>query len=149
MNHEPMLGRFGVMLPLFIMNRAGPWLGLSVCSERRTQTSSMHCENSGSSSLTWTPLRPQRRNLNGTGMRPPVWFSVRRLTASGRWPANWLMAGLGSSRSGPNGPPFMNSWMTRFARGLKCGPMTDGSAAAAFGASRAARPSAPRPPPRA
>ena len=30
------------------------------------------------------------------------------------------MAGLGSNRSGANGPPFMKSWMTRLARGANC-----------------------------
>ena len=42
---------------------------------------------------------PCRWNLNGTGISPPVAFSVRNCTASGRWPANSFKAGLGSKRS--------------------------------------------------
>ena len=37
-----MLGRIGCMLPEFIINRPGSWLGLSVYIERMTQRSSMH-----------------------------------------------------------------------------------------------------------
>jgi hypothetical protein len=57
-----MLGRVGVIVPLFIRNRAGPWFGLSVCSERMTQMSSMHSPSFGSSSLTGRPLWPQGLN---------------------------------------------------------------------------------------
>src|SRR5579885_2289569 len=137
------------MLPLFIRNRAGPWLGLSVCVERMTQTSSMQRARFGSNSLTSTPLRPCLANRNGTAIRPPVAFSVRSCTAADRWPANRLIDGLGSRRSGPNGPPFMNRWMTRLARGRNCGAWLAVARARAEGARRLARPRAPKPPPRA
>ena len=53
-----MLGRLGVIVPLFIMYSAGPWFGLSVYNERSTQMSSMQPATLGSNSLTATPLSP-------------------------------------------------------------------------------------------
>src|SRR5262245_16343512 len=58
------------------------------------------------------------------------------------------MAGLGSKKSGPNGPPFMNSWMTRRAFGAKCGAGALAAADEDGSQSRLARASPPRPPPR-
>ncbi len=140
-----MLGRVGRMLPLFISSRAGPWLGLSVCSERSTHTSSMQRAKRGNSSLTGTPLCPRGANSNGEGSNPAVRRSVRSCTALGRWPAYFFKSGLGSSRSPENGPPFMNKWMTRLAFAATCGR----GAAWLGDASNCASASEPRPPPMA
>ena len=83
-SHAPRLGRVGVIVPLFIRNRAGPWLGLSVCSERRTHRSSA-CAAQVRQQLAdlQAALAALARSVNGTGIRPPVWFSVRSSTAFG------------------------------------------------------------------
>src|SRR5580700_4501799 len=104
-----MLGRNGVIEPLFIRNSAGPWLGLSVCIDRSTHRSSAQRPIFGTRSLTSSPLLPHLLYGNGTAISPPVLFSVRSSTALGRWPAYLLIAGLGSKRSPWNGPPFMKS----------------------------------------
>ena len=55
-----MLGTLGVIVPLFISNSAGPWFGLSVCTERNTHRSSANFAVCGSNSLTGNPLCPCR-----------------------------------------------------------------------------------------
>src|SRR6185436_17264629 len=71
---EPRLGRIGCMLPEFIISRAGSWLGLSVCIERITQSSSIHLATSGYSSETSMPLLPYDFEVKGEGINPPRFF---------------------------------------------------------------------------
>src|SRR4051812_25220666 len=104
------------------------------------------------------PDLPHLLNLNGDCIRPLVRRSVFLSEDGGFWPLYLTRAGLGSNVSTCDGPPFMNRWMTRLAFALKCGllgdsgllpPATKGAAASSgcSCASRAARPSDPRPVP--
>src|SRR5882672_3513489 len=132
------------------MKRPGPWFGMSVCIERITQRSSANWERRGKRLLISSPDCPQRRNLNGDGIRLKVLRSVLRFAAGGRCPAWVVSAGLGSNVSTCDGPPFMNRWISRFARGRKCGIFAsiDESAASAFWSPiTAASPSIPVPVP--
>src|SRR4051794_30759517 len=116
-----MLGRIGCCSPQVIINSDGSWLGTLVCIDRTTQMSSMHLPTSGKRSLTSTPLLPHLANLNGDIISPPARRSVLLSAPGGFLPLYFSRAGLGSNVSTWDGPPFMNRWMTRLARGLKCG----------------------------
>ena len=95
-----MLGRMGVMVPLFIRNRAGPWLGLSVCSERMTHRSSANRPSRGQQLADLqAALAPRCETDTARASARRSAFSVRSSTASGRCPANSLIAGLGSKKS--------------------------------------------------
>ena len=128
------------------MLRACSWFGLVVNIERITQSSSATVARFGSSSLISMPPLPCFAKLNFVGIRPAVVRSVRRSAVAGRWPAYFISAGLGSHKSTCEGPPVMNSRMTCFAFGGKCGPIVCVAAANASSASRSARPSMPIPP---
>src|ERR1700736_1558340 len=82
--------------------------------------SSMHSAVLANSSLTSMPLWPYFLKANGDPNPAPVLRSVGRLDGKGL-PAYFVSAGLGSNVSTCDGPPFMNRWITRFARGLNCG----------------------------
>src|SRR5882757_9292394 len=94
----------------------------------------------GRVSLISIPLRPQRLNFSGEGMKPePLVFFP-----SGCFPSNLSSPGLGSNVSTCEGPPFMNRKMTRLARGAKCANGATPLAAAILG-SIPARPTMPKP----
>ena len=128
------------------MLRACSWFGFVVNIERMTQSSSATVARFGSSSLISMPALPCFANENFVGISPAVVRSVRRSAVAGRWPAYFMSAGFGSHRSTCDGPPVMNSRITCFAFGAKCGPTTCVPAASASSASRSARPSMPMPP---
>ena len=145
-----MLGRVGCVSPEFIMSREGSWLGTLVCIDRTTHSLSACLAISGNRSLTSMPLLPCLANLNGDIIRPRVPRSVLRPAAEGFLPLCLARAGLGSKVSTCDGPPFMNRWMMRLALGAKCerfGARGLAAALASCSASRAARPSDPRPVP--
>jgi hypothetical protein len=142
--HAPRLGWVWSIRPEIMKLVAGPWLGFEPWTARRTQRSSTHPRRCGRSSLTSIPLSPHFWNSNGDGRRPPVTRSVRRATPSGRWPAFFAIAGLGSSMSRCDGPPAIRRKITRLALGAKWGsamsaPMTPSEQR------KLARPSPPTP----
>ena len=84
--------------------------------------SSMHSAVLANSSLTSMPLWPYFWNANGDPKPAPVLRSVRSDSVAGSdLPAYFESAGLGSNVSTCDGPPFMNRWITRFARPGNCG----------------------------
>ena len=103
----------------------------------------MICPRFGNVSLTSMPLLPHLRNSNGEGMKPvPLVFLYR--SPAGCWPSYFLSAGFGSNVSTCDGPPFRKRKMTRFARGVKCGPRP-AAARSDCGPRRAPRPTIPKP----
>ena len=93
--------------------------------DRITHRSSANRATWGNNSLTGSPDSPHRLNLNGDGIKPPVLFSVVRLTVpAGRWPANWARAGFGSNVSTCDGAPFIQRWMMCLALAAKWGRLT-------------------------
>ncbi len=113
---------------------------MSATIERITATSSICSPTCENSSLTSMPLAPYFWNLNGEGNAAPVLRSVIRLPVGSSLPAYFASAGLGSKVSTCEGPPLANKWITRLARGRKCGSprrcssRTAGSACAAVSA---------------
>src|SRR5688500_5176724 len=73
------------------------------------------------------PLWPCLANLNGDCIRLPLvlrFVFVANDSGSG-WPLYFSSAGLGSKVSMCDGPPFMNKKISRLARGVKCGGLTE------------------------
>ena len=102
---------------------AGPWLNVSVRTERIMQRSSATLAVWGSSSDTSRPESPCLANFHGD----PLILGSASLIMANLWslmtdlgigsPSRFSSRGLGSKRSMWEGPPDMNREMTRLARG--------------------------------
>ena len=97
------LGRFGWILPRFIIRIAPACSGMSVYIEWMKQISSTTLPTHGKMSLTHLPHFPCCRNENGDFSRPFFVFrSDLRSTIFGRWPAR-LAISPGLSCPSPTG----------------------------------------------
>src|SRR5947209_533118 len=113
------------MEQVFIWHTEPTWFSPSAQHALNTESSSTCFAVSGSQSETQIPLSPCCFQVRLEGIRVLLAVPMAVITfpneAGMGCPANFSRVGLGSNVSMWLGPPSMNSQITDFAVGLKCG----------------------------